>query len=265
MSPSFQALGCTKKMLTHVGVGMGAASFWRGAWYVLDDQLYPEDANKSAAASLILGTAGMAASQGIVYRAMMVQSRLFKPAARFGALYTIAMSCVLVWRGTWVGWDCVYEYYYNQHYHTDSTQPLKDGHVNQSFLDHGPVGFAIKSTDPGHLTTSGLASHCAAIVVLGACGVFASVLAPPAAVSVIRDLAIQSSRRSHATYFKPKYIKVRDTIDNRAYEYVPHLAGYLKSPSAPPSPLQRGVLATTVRGFKSGTSTRRAGLKEFSG
>ena len=41
-----------KNVLTHVAVGMGAASFWRGAWYILDDHLFPDDAAKSASASL---------------------------------------------------------------------------------------------------------------------------------------------------------------------------------------------------------------------
>jgi hypothetical protein len=247
---------------------MGAASFWRGAWYVLDDQLFPENANLSAITSLCLGTAGMAASQGIVHKAMSVRG-VFKPVARFGALYTIAMSCVLVWRGTWVGWDCVYEHFYNKHFHRDKLHASSGSGTttpsHQSFLEHSPAGFTITATDPGHLTTSGLASHVCAIVVLASCGVFASVLAPPAAVSVIKDLAIQSSRRggTTTTYFKPKYIKVRDSIDNKAYEYVPHLAGYLRSPNTPPSPLSRGVVATTARGFRSTTTARRNGLQEF--
>jgi Fuseless len=117
-----------KSVLTHVGVGMGAASFWRGAWYILDDHLFPQDAAKSAASSLLLGTGGMALSQGLVKRVEVLNAQLSKSTstttttsttitssltknrrwplrvARFGALYTIAMSCVLVWRGTWLGW-----------------------------------------------------------------------------------------------------------------------------------------------------------------
>jgi Fuseless len=247
---------------------MGAASFWRGAWYVLDDQLFPENASLSAITSLSLGTAGMATSQGIVHKAMSIRGVL-KPVARFGALYTIAISCVLVWRGTWVGWDCVYEHFYNKYFHQhkklSSSDSVMAAPCHQSFLEHSPAGFTITATDPGHLTTSGLASHVVAIVALATCGVFASVLAPPAAVSVIKDLAIQSSRRggTTTTYFKPKYIKVRDSIDNKAYEYVPHLAGYLRSPNTPPSPLSRGVVSTTARGFRSTTTARRNGLKEF--
>jgi hypothetical protein len=88
--------------------------------------------------------------------------------ARFGALYTVAVSCVLVWRGTWLGWDVVYEYFYPH----------------------------AKSTDRGHATHSGLASHTTAVGLLLATGLFASVLAPPAAVSVIRDFAVKTGASS---------------------------------------------------------------------
>ena len=215
--PTFRGLQSWKQILSHVGIGMGAASFWRGAWYVLDDQLFPDNAQYSAASSLLLGTMGMAASQGIMHRALTTFPKqhhpVLQPIARFGALYVVAMSCVLVWRGTWVGWDCVYEHYHNTHGGLEHTKKksveetsllldtasssVVDPEFHASALDHGPVGFVIKSTDPGHLTRSGLASHGFAILALTAAGVFASVLAPPAAVSVIKDAAIQSSK--HAT------------------------------------------------------------------
>ena len=148
---------------------MASASFWRGAWYCLDDHLFPNSPATSAAASLGLGVAGLGLSQGLVARAeRLSMSALPVPIAlaRFGALYTVAMSCVLVWRGTWVGWDCLYE-----HMHPESK----------------------KSTAPGHATQSGLISHVTAVTLLLTTGLFASVLAPPAAVSVIRDFAVKSS------------------------------------------------------------------------
>ena len=93
--PSFQALNCYKSLGTHVLVGMGAASFWRGAWYVLDDHLFPDDPAQSATASLGLGVAGMAASQGLMERAERLARKVpstssaIQPfrlqAARFGA------------------------------------------------------------------------------------------------------------------------------------------------------------------------------------
>lgn len=166
---------CVKTVFTHVGVGMAAASFWRGAWYVLDDTLYPEDPSKSALASLGMGVLGMGASQGIVSKAEVLRGTVQK-FARFGALYTIACSCVLVWRGTWIMWDVVYEKYHEC--------PIEKS---------GP-----KSTDPGHATKSGLFSHGVAIGGLLATGLFASVLAPPAAASVIRDLAVKTGQRAYS-------------------------------------------------------------------
>lgn len=226
----FAAVSSYKTLATHVFVGMGAASFWRGAWYILDDHLFPDNSALSAAASLGLGAAGMAASQGLVARAEQLaenlkisQSKLIRTkvnkstasnsnstsnsnsstrsstlhktppimqspkilqgtvaVARFGALYTVAVSCVLVWRGTWVGWDVLYEYMYLR---SDPENP--------------------KSTDRGHATHSGLLSHFTAVGLLLGTGLFASVLAPPAAVSVIRDFAVKTGG---STYMGPAQI-----------------------------------------------------------
>lgn len=178
-----------KRVLTHVGVGMGAASFWRGAWYVLDDHLFPDDKGKSALASFGLGVAGMTASQGLVAKCEELASRKSSNSRsalvaarrlqmfRFGALYTIAVSCVLVWRGTWVGWDVLYEY----------THPAQT-----------PCRTGVKSTDPGHLSTSGMLSHVIAITALVGTGLFASVLAPPAATSIVRDWAVQAGAKPYS-------------------------------------------------------------------
>lgn len=226
--PTFQAIHSWKQILSHVGIGMGAASFWRGAWYILDDQLFPDNANYSALSSLALGTAGMAASQGLIHRALSVRQQPYylKPVARFGALYVVAMSCVLVWRGTWVGWDCVYEHYHNTHggiEHTKKKRKALEGQgstpeFHASALDHGPVGFVIKSTDPGHLTNSGLASHVFAILALSAAGVFASVLAPPAAVSVIRDAAIRSSKQRSSSLFASATARAATTTHSSPHQ-----------------------------------------------
>lgn len=180
-----------RTLATHVCVGVGAASFWRGAWYVLDDHLFPEDAVKSASASMVLGVAGLTASQGLVERA----ERLAKKAsiggkvrptslaiARFGAIYSVATSCVLVWRATWLGWDILYE----------SLHPAED----------------TKSTDPGHMTHSGIFSHVASLTLLLGTGLFASVLAPPAAISVIRDHTVRSG---------PQYIAPAQTLVNQIF------------------------------------------------
>lgn len=170
-----------RMLATHVCVGVGAASFWRGSWYVLDEHLYPDDAVKSSVASFGLGIVGLTASQCLVGRAeqMAKNASRVRPAslalARFGAIYSVATSCVLVWRGTWLAWDIVYEYV---HPHEEA-----------------------KATDPGHATTSGVVSHLAALSLLLGTGLFASVLAPPAAVSVIRDFTVRSG--SNKQYVAP--------------------------------------------------------------
>jgi|Transcript_20385 hypothetical protein len=170
MAP-FRALSL-RTVATHVGIGMASASYWRGAWYLLDDNLFPESPLKSALASLSLGTVGMAASQGLVEKAESLSKqgsvrRLC--VVRFGAIYSVAISCVLVWRGTWLLWDCVYE-------------SVTDTHA----------------TTPGHLSRSGVLSHGIASVGLLGCGLFASVLAPPAAASVIRDIAVKTGHKPYS-------------------------------------------------------------------
>lgn len=133
----------------------------------MDDHLFPSNKELSAGASLGLGVLGLYASQGLVDRAERLSLKVISPRslalARFGAIYTVAMSCVLVWRGTWVGWDCLYERYSRRN-----------------------------ALDPGHATTSGVLSHVIAIGLLLTTGLFASVLAPPAQISVLRDATIRS-------------------------------------------------------------------------
>lgn len=124
-----------------------------------------------------LGTIGLAVTQGVIARQAeksVASKKLFLPefytyGARFGTLYCVATSCILVWRGAWLGWDVAYEYFYK-----DST------------------GAKVKATDPGHLTNSGLLSHGIAIGGLLAFGRFSSVLAPPARASILSDLAMKA-------------------------------------------------------------------------
>jgi len=157
-----------------VGVGIGVASFWRGAWYVLDDNLFPNNPLHSATASLGLGTAGLAITQGMIAHEASKQvsgkTRVKLPSyynsiARFGSLYGIAMSVVLVWRGSWMLWDIGYEKIYKDE---------------------------VKALDPGHRTKGGLASHIVACAGLLAFGRFSSVLAPPASVSILKDMALKA-------------------------------------------------------------------------
>ena len=156
-----------------VAIGVACASYWRGMWYMLDDNLFPDNQFYSGAASLGLGTLGLAGTQGFIsrqaekdlIRKINALPRHYSSVARFGTLYCVSTSCVLVWRGAWVLWDVAYEKYHNDQ---------------------------VKATDPKHLTTSGLISHSFAMGSLLAFGCFASVLAPPARASVLKDCALKA-------------------------------------------------------------------------
>lgn len=218
-NPSFVALKFSQ-VAQHVGVGMAAASFWRGAWYVLDDVLYPDQPLESSLASLGLGMVGMGASQGLVahcerlaamsnsnnsnkkqkhtikkYKVMRIPSLSLSnklQVARFGALYSIAMSVVLIWRGTWMGWDLIYEHYHSKQHSQE-----------------------VKATDPGHATHSGMLSHGMAIAVLAGTGLFASVLAPPAATCIIQDWSVRAlGRQAAAASTSPFSNKVNSLLTN---------------------------------------------------
>lgn len=51
---------------TQVAVAAGVASFWRGAWYVMDGAVFPDNLAASGAASLAMGVGGIAAIQRFV-------------------------------------------------------------------------------------------------------------------------------------------------------------------------------------------------------
>ena len=95
-----------------LGVGVGAALFWRGAWYALDDRLYPGEPLKSAVASFVMGASGLAASS-LSFESIGKSVEKFplpiKSATQFASVYSVALSNVLLWRGTWMLWDLAYE------------------------------------------------------------------------------------------------------------------------------------------------------------
>ena len=156
-----------------VGIGIACASYWRGLWYILDDNLFPHNPFYSATSCLTLGTLGLAGTQGYIahkaekdiIKKRQNLPRNYSSLARFGSLYTVSTSCVFIWRGTWVMWDVAYEKIYNDE---------------------------VKATDPKHLTKSGILSHGFAMAVLLYLGSFASVLAPPARCSVLKDCALKA-------------------------------------------------------------------------
>ncbi len=162
-------------LAAQVGIGIGVASFWRGSWYILDDNLFPDNPLYSATASLGLGTAGLALTQGMIAHCASKEvsgknkvklPSYYNSIARFGSLYGVAMSVVLVWRGAWMMWDIGYERFHKEE---------------------------AKATDPGHLTKTGLASHLLAVGGLLVAGRFSSVLAPPASIAILKDMALKAS------------------------------------------------------------------------
>ena len=104
-----------KSSLYNISIGFACASFWRGAWYIFDELLYPDDIVKSSLASLLLGSAGIITSQTIpafestevTKKNRTIYKRLWSIIHKSSPvrLYSLALSCVLVWRGAWVGWD----------------------------------------------------------------------------------------------------------------------------------------------------------------
>ena len=167
----FTPIGVTP-IPTQVAIGVASASYWRGMWYILDDNLFPENPTYSAMASLGLGSFGLAFIQGAIakkaeYYAKKEAVKLpsyYPSIARFGTLYCVATSCILVWRGAWMGWDIAYEKLQKE-----------------------------SATDKGHLTISGIGSHVIATLGLLAFGRFSSVLGPPARVSILEDLAFKAT------------------------------------------------------------------------
>jgi hypothetical protein len=155
-----------------IAVGIASASYWRGMWYILDDNLFPNDPIASAVTCLVGGTLGLATVQGVVarkaeyYASKDIQKlpSSYTKIARFGTLYCVATSCILVWRGTWIACDVVYE----------------------KMTNHSAL-------EPGHMTTSGIWTHVLATAGLLAVGRFSSVLGPPSRISILKDTAFQAT------------------------------------------------------------------------
>ena len=237
----------TASLPVQVSIGVLCASWWRGAWYVLDYTLFPADRMKSGVSSLALGGGMLGMGQYILspnYNGTKLIVRMlgqvrprdvslrtfFVKTNRFVSLYGIAMSCVLIWRGTWILWDVGSDFL------ADSFSKLADADASKLPLakkeedltingDGGarklepvPMPKASLHTDTdkhhhlnheGHdavshhdvddvLLYSGIASHVVATVGLLFIGRFKSVMAPPANVSIMNDLFIHGKGKSFA-------------------------------------------------------------------
>lgn len=214
-----------------VVTGVLCASYWRGAWYILDYKLFPTDNLKSGIASLTLGGGLLGMAQYILspsYNGTKAIVRMLPPPRsvtlrtryiqtnRFIMLYGISTSCVLIWRGTWLMWDegahfiadtlssrwrseqketnpkhCPNTTLHNAIEHQHYTNHNNESHSNSMTQQH-------VVTDDEILFYSGLASHVVATVGLLFMGRYASVMAPPANASMLTDLFIHGKGKSFA-------------------------------------------------------------------
>jgi len=235
----------TASLPIQVTTGVLCASYWRGAWYVLDYTLFPADRTKSGVTSLALGGGMLAMGQYILspqYNGTKLIVRMlgrarpqdvslrsfFMKTNRFVSLYGIAMSCVLVWRGTWLLWDEGSDWVadtFSKRADADKSSLVKkqdeltiDSGAGPQKLEPVPVPKASlhADTDKHHhlnheshdavshhdvddvLLYSGIASHVVATIGLLFIGRFKSVMAPPANVSIMNDLFIHGKGKSFA-------------------------------------------------------------------
>jgi hypothetical protein len=203
-SSQFAKITSLRTVFFHVFVGMCSASFWRGSWYILDDTLFPNQKELSAISSLLLGTTGMVCVQGAIQRAeawtiqiyhhtalSLQQIRAIHALLRFGAIYSLVVSVVCVWRGTWMSWDLLYAKYY--HYRM-KVEPPQESSQSSAGNNETTTPNTIHASDPGHAFRSGMMSHVGAVLALCSLGIFSSVFAPPAAISIIRDCTVFSTK-----------------------------------------------------------------------
>ena len=203
--------------------------------YILDDQLFPNNPLYSSVSSLGLGIVStlifqplvtlVPSSQGEVKSIANKYSQLLSSPSRaktlFG-IYGLAWSCVLVWRGTWLGWDLLYEQIvmkmeelnawdnpsaFSNHIlqaDNDASNPISSNVWKKNTSTMTTAGqeivedvktlqnsthiiTTIDSSAIHHGTRSGLASHLTAVILLTSFGLLASVFAPPARIAVLRD------------------------------------------------------------------------------
>jgi len=159
-------------------VGAGAASFWRGTWFMMDAALWPDEPRTSCAACVAGGYGGFAAlHQGLPRLPWNTMPRAGALAARGCALYAAAVCNVAAWRGTWMAWDLA-----------TGTGP------GAPPAEPPPAATPSLADERRQLFASGLASHVGGIATLFALGHLTSVLAPPARIGVLGDRAVWASK-----------------------------------------------------------------------
>mgnify|MGYP002031697464 CR=1 FL=1 len=186
-------------LATTTFVGVAVASFWRGAWYVLDETVFPLDARKSGLACFAAGVCGLATSQHV--KLMMLKDMacttkttnqkrvmLFSPPT-----YFVGLSCVLFWRGVWCLWDSATDAYFvlkdgEDSCSSSSSSSSSSGSSEDASGSSPPASFFFPSSYSPKLK-SGIVSHAAGATALVATGFLASAACPPAGLWVARDAA----------------------------------------------------------------------------
>ena len=169
-------------LATTTFVGIAVASFWRGAWYVLDETVFPSSELKSGMACFLGGVSGLATSQhvklvmmrehvGTATRSNRKRMMLFSPPT-----YFVGLSCVLFWRGVWCLWDSATDAYFSHSSSSSSSDKSEKEEENVS-----------SSYSPK--LKSGILSHAFGATALVSTGFLASAACPPAGLWVARDAA----------------------------------------------------------------------------
>ena len=168
-------------LATTTFVGIAVASFWRGAWYVLDETVFPSSELKSGMACFLGGVSGLATSQhvklmmmrehvGAATRSNRKRVMLFSPPT-----YFVGLSYVLFWRGVWCLWDSATDAYFS---HSSSSSSAKSEKEEEK----------VSSSYTPKLK-SGILSHAFGATALVSTWFLASAACPPARLWVARDAA----------------------------------------------------------------------------
>ena len=180
-------------LATTTFVGVAVASFWRGAWYVLDEVVFPADVFKSGLACFVAGVGGLATSQHAKLLLLRELSCTTKTSHRKRVLmftpptYFVALSCVLFWRGVWCLWDSASDAYFGvADGEDDSDNSIRNNNNNNSDVPKENDASGLYSSDK---FKSGIVSHAAGVTALVSTGFLASAACPPAGLWVARDAA----------------------------------------------------------------------------
>lgn len=155
-------------------VGAGCATFWRGAWEVMDHTVFPDDQAASCQVCVLLGYGGFVVLHELVPRLPAVV--LASAAMRAGLAYIGAVSTVFAWRSTWLACDIA----------TDALAPILWPPPPKA----APAARVLSDEEQRKRTCaiiSGLVTHFAATALLARLGCLASTSAPPARSGLVAD------------------------------------------------------------------------------